>query len=57
MGASLVTIGASLGHESLKSTQVYSRLQLDPVRASMTKAVDSMIKIGGVVLLEPPPQS
>ena len=34
-GASLQVVGASLGHRDLKSTQVYSRLQLDPVRESV----------------------
>jgi integrase len=32
MGISLAIIGKSLGHADLKSTQVYSRLQLDPVK-------------------------
>lgn len=41
-GASLQIIGKSLGHKSPQSTQVYARLNLDPVRASIEKAVDAM---------------
>ncbi len=37
-GASLTIIGKSLGHKSQQATQIYSRLHLDPVRASMEKA-------------------
>lgn len=37
-GASLSIIGKSLGHKSQQATQIYSRLHLDPVRASMEKA-------------------
>lgn len=46
-GASLAIIGASLGHTNLKSTQVYARLQLDPVRASVNEAVSAMLVAGG----------
>lgn len=42
-GTSLHVIGQSLGHKSLKSTQIYARLTLDPVRESISKAVQSMI--------------
>lgn len=38
-GSSLQIIGKSLGHKSLASTQVYARLNLDPVRESVTAAV------------------
>lgn len=41
-GASLQVIGKSLGHKSQQSTQVYARLNLDPIRASIEKAVGSM---------------
>jgi integrase len=41
-GASLPVIGKSLGHKSLAATQVYARLNLDPVRASVNKAVEAM---------------
>ena len=46
-GASLAIIGASLGHADLKSTQVYARLQLDPIRAAVTQAADAMLLAGG----------
>lgn len=38
-GASLPIIGKSLGHKSTQATQVYSRMNLDPVRQSIEKAV------------------
>lgn len=41
-GSSLTIIGKSLGHKSHKSTEVYARLNLDPVRASIQKATDAM---------------
>lgn len=43
-GASLQVIGASLGHKDLKATAVYSRLQLDPVRASVDGVTQQMIE-------------
>jgi len=53
-GASLQIVGVSLGHRDPKATAVYSRLQLEPVRMSVNRAVDSMLAAGG--LLEPPKQ-
>lgn len=41
-GASLQVIGKSLGHRSQQSTQVYARLNLDPVRSSIEAAVKNM---------------
>ncbi len=41
-GANTAIIGKSLGHRSEKSTAIYTRLDLDPVRAAMGKAVDVM---------------
>lgn len=41
-GASLPIIGKSLGHKSSQATQVYSRMNLDPVRQSMERAVELM---------------
>jgi integrase len=46
LGASLAIIGKSLGHADLSSTQVYARLQLDPVRESVTKASQAMLDAG-----------
>jgi len=45
-GASLPIIGKSLGHSSLQATQIYARLDLDPVRASVNKATDAMLIAG-----------
>jgi integrase len=45
-GASLPIIGKSLGHKSLSATQIYARLDLDPVRASVNKATDAMLIAG-----------
>ena len=42
-GSSLHVIGKSLGHRSLKSTQIYARLNLDPIRASMNQGVSAML--------------
>jgi integrase len=43
-GASIPIIGKSLGHRSQKTTEVYARLDLDPVRTSMDKAVAAMLE-------------
>lgn len=47
-GASLTVIGKSLGHRNAKSTQVYARLDLDPVRNAMQAATDAIMTAGGV---------
>jgi len=39
---SLQIIGKALGHQSMAATQVYARLQLDPVRQAMTIAIAGM---------------
>jgi integrase len=52
LGASLSVIGKSLGHNDLKSTQIYARMQLDPVRELVTKAGQAMIEASGVSLIE-----
>lgn len=41
-GASQYIIGKSLNHKSPKSTEVYARLSIDPVRDSMSEAVRMM---------------
>lgn len=43
-GASLPIIGRTLNHMDQKSTQIYAKLHLDPVRQSMTTAVDAMLR-------------
>jgi hypothetical protein len=42
-GTSLPIIGKGLGHRSLASTGVYTRLNLDPVRESMNRATQAML--------------
>lgn len=42
-GSSLQIIGKSLGHKSLGATQIYARLNLDPVRESVNKATDAIL--------------
>jgi integrase len=43
-GASIPIIGKSLGHKSSAATQIYARLQTDPVRNSIQIAVDKMLE-------------
>lgn len=45
-GSSLTIIGKSLGHKSQQATQIYSRLDLDPVRSSVEAATAAMLKAG-----------
>jgi integrase len=45
-GASLHIIGKSLGHRSTSATQIYARLDLDPVRASVSAAVNAIEAAG-----------
>ncbi len=47
-GASLVIIGKSLNHKSLLATQVYSRLDNDPVRQSVERATSALLEAAGV---------
>lgn len=42
-GASLPIIGKSLNHKSQRSTMIYARLELDPVRNSVNRATASMM--------------
>ncbi len=43
-GATSTVVGKTLGHKSTEATSVYARLNLDPVRNSMEKAVEAMLK-------------
>ncbi|NDE56535.1 MAG: site-specific integrase [Gammaproteobacteria bacterium] len=45
-GASLSIIGKSLGHKSLQATQIYARLDLNPVRQSVEQATDEILRLG-----------
>lgn len=47
-GASLVLIGRSLNHLDPSSTKIYARLDMDPVRQSMTRATTSMFQAAGL---------
>jgi len=46
-GASLAIIGRALGHKSVDATQIYARLQVDPVRAAMELATSEMLGRAG----------
>jgi integrase len=45
-GVSLPIIGKSLGHKSLKATQVYSRLTMAPVIEAVDRATTAMLSAG-----------
>jgi len=45
-GASLAVIGKGLGHKSPQATAVYARLDIDPVRESMSQAATAMLQAG-----------
>lgn len=47
-GASPFIVGRSLGHKDLKSTQIYARLNLDPVRESIKTATSLMVNMGEI---------
>lgn len=48
-GASLVVIGKSLSHKNMASTQIYSRLDIDPVRDAMQTATSAIFAAGGLL--------
>lgn len=45
-GASLSVIGKSLNHKNVSTTAIYARINIDPVRDSMSKAVETMMALG-----------
>ena len=47
-GASLVLIGKSLNHRDAASTQIYARLDTDPVRQSLNRATTAMFEAAGL---------
>ena len=47
-GASLVVIGASLGHKDVSTTAIYARLSVDPVRQAVEKATGAMFSAAGL---------
>lgn len=46
-GTPLEVIQKTLGHESKTTTEIYARLALDPVRASLERATEEMLKTQG----------
>jgi integrase len=46
-GASLSVIGKSLSHKSVQTTAIYSRLDIDPVRASVERATSAILVAAG----------
>jgi len=51
-GASLVVIGKSLNHKDPTATAIYARLDMDPVRDSMTTAACAMFEAAGLKATE-----
>lgn len=47
-GASLSIIGKSLNHKSVQTTAIYSRLDTDPVRASVERATSAILAAAGI---------
>ena len=43
-GASSLIIGKSLGHKNQQSTAIYARLSIDPIKESVEKAAQAMLK-------------
>jgi hypothetical protein len=39
-------IGAALGHRSVEATQIYSRIDMTPVRESVNAATRELVKVG-----------
>jgi integrase len=54
-GASLQIIGKSLGHKSQAATVIYSQLNLDPVRESVSAATRAIIRASRKKPKQPPP--
>lgn len=50
-GTNMLVIGRSLGHRCEKSTRVYAKLSLDPVRASIKQATDVMLGVRPLTVL------
>ena len=54
LGTSIQVIGRSLGHTSIRATEIYAKLSLDPVRESVEKATAAMLAAGGMLEVEGP---
>lgn len=46
-GESLLLIGRALNHSQLKTTEIYARLQLDPIRIALQNNAERLLTIGG----------
>jgi integrase len=44
-GSSMLMIGKALGHRNAKSTEVYARMNLDPVRQAVEQATKAMMQV------------
>lgn len=47
-GASLLMIGKALNHKTPEATQIYARLDMDPVRQSVENAASAMFEAAGI---------
>jgi len=47
-GANLSVIGKTLAHKNVSTTAIYARLNIDPIRESMNKAIDAMLSAAGI---------
>lgn len=54
-GTSLPVIAKALGHVSTAATQVYARMNLEPVRAAVQSATDAMLATRGKIAVVPTP--
>jgi integrase len=45
-GAPLEVIQKTLGHGNKATTEIYARMAMDPVRASVEKAIEAMVRVG-----------
>lgn len=55
-GASLPVVGKLLGHSQPQTTQIYARLQLDPVRQAVNTATAAMLTAGGLLKVQDAPK-
>ena len=55
-GPSLPVVGGMLGHSQPRTTAIYARLCVDPIRAAAEAAADAMLAHGRHELLDPGPR-
>ncbi|MCJ8315021.1 MAG: tyrosine-type recombinase/integrase, partial [Pseudomonadales bacterium] len=44
-GASLYTVGKSLGHKSMQSTEVYADIEMSAIKKSIDRSVEAMLNV------------